>query len=195
MKNGLDEFDHTRRRFVLGAASLVGGAGIAATTIPFLSAWWPNAKAIAAGEPTECDVSKLSPGQQVIVAWRGKPVLVVRRSKEMLEQLPKLRTQLRDPDSKVAQQPSYTQNEYRSISPEYVVLVGICTHLGCAPKYRPVIGSVEANWPGGFYCPCHGSKFDLAGRVFQGVPAPVNLEVPPYKFITNQRLMIGLDPD
>jgi len=186
-----EEVDQGRRRFLVRSTSVLGGVGAAFAAVPFVSSWLPSAKAKAAGAPVECDISKLEFGQQLTVEWRGKPVWVIRRSKEVLDNLNKHDNQLRDPKSLVEQQPSYAQNLYRSINPEYLVLVGICTHLGCSPKYRPDLGELGADWPGGFFCPCHGSKFDLSGRVFQGVPAPINLEVPPYKFINKHLLLIG----
>ncbi len=187
-----------RRRFLTGAATVVGGAGLAAATIPFLASFKPSAKAEAAGAPVEVDVSRLQPGQMVTVEWRGKPVWIVHRSDKMLGFLPELDDRLRDPHSTRAdQQPDYAQNEYRSLRPEYMVMVGICTHLGCAPTYRPEIAPADLgeDWRGGFFCPCHGSRFDLAGRVYKGVPAPTNLEVPPYRFVTDSRILIGEDPE
>lgn len=190
-----DDVDLGRRRFLLTSTTVVGGVGMFMSSIPFVSSWWPNAKAQAAGEPIELDITKLIPGQQVTVAWRGKPVFVIRRPKDVLDRLDENRDTLRDPDSKVDQQPIYARNRYRSLRPDILVLVGVCTHLGCSPKYRPVVGELGKGWPGGFYCPCHGSKFDLAGRVFQGVPAPINLEVPPHKFIEDKLLIVGVDPE
>jgi ubiquinol-cytochrome c reductase iron-sulfur subunit len=139
----------------------------------------------------QVDLSKLEPGQQVTVAWQGKPVWIIRRTKTMLEQLALDEALLRDPNSLVDQQPEYAKNRYRSINPEYLVLIGICTHLGCSPKYTPEVNELGPHWPGGFFCPCHGSTFDLAGRVFKGVPAPINLQVPPYKFISEHVIVIG----
>lgn len=153
----------------------------------------PDAKAQAEGAPLQVDLSKMEPGQHLVIEWRGKPVWIIRRTKEMVQLLPQHESLLRDPKSLVEQQPAYAQNEYRSVNPEYLVLVGICTHLGCSPKYRPTPGELGADWPGGFFCPCHGSTFDLAGRVFKGVPAPVNMEVPPYHFINEHTLVIGED--
>lgn len=188
-----DEIDKNRRRFLVRATSIVGGVGAAFTAYPFMSSWWPSAKAQAAGAPVEVDISKLEMGQQLTVEWRGKPVWIIRRSKDIIEGLPKLDAKLRDPKSLVDQQPDYAKNEWRSVNPEYLVLIGICTHLGCSPKYRPGLGDLGPNWPGGFYCPCHGSTFDLAGRVYTGVPAPINLQVPPYKFVNDHTLLIGAD--
>ncbi len=188
-----DPVDKNRRRFLIGATTVVGGIGAAFTAVPFVSSWWPTARAEAAGAPVEVDIGKIEYGQQLTVEWRGKPVWIIRRSKEMLNNLNTHNNRLRDPHSQVEQQPDYAKNLYRSINPEYLVLVGICTHLGCSPKYRPDIGGLGADWPGGFYCPCHGSLFDLSGRVFQGVPAPINLEVPPYTYINDHLILIGVD--
>lgn len=188
-----DVVDKDRRRFLVAATSVIGGVGAAMTAIPFAQSWWPSAKAEAAGAPVECDISKLEVGQQITVEWRGKPVWIIRRDKSVLDALPKIDTELRDPQSLVDQQPQYAKNEWRSRNPEYLVLIGICTHLGCSPKYRPDLGTLGASWPGGFYCPCHGSTFDMAGRVFKGVPAPINLQVPPYQFINDHTILIGAD--
>lgn len=182
--------DNSRRRFLTAATSVVGGAGVVAVAVPFLSSWNPSARAQSAGAPVEADISKLEAGQQIIVKWRGKPVWVVKRDDASLATLKKLEGELRDPASDDSNQPAYAKNEYRSIKPEYLVVVGICTHLGCSPTYRP---EVTADWMGGFFCPCHGSKFDIAGRVFAGVPAPTNLEIPPYRFVTDGVLLIGED--
>ncbi|NQZ54765.1 MAG: ubiquinol-cytochrome c reductase iron-sulfur subunit, partial [Piscirickettsiaceae bacterium] len=175
--------DNGKRRFLTTAASVVvGGAGAAAVAVPFITSMLPSAKAQAAGAPVEADISKLVIGQQMTIEWRGKPVWIVRRSTAALESLATLNDVLRDPESSVAsQQPEYCVNETRSIRDEIIVLVGVCTHLGCSPTYRPELAPEDLgpNWKGGFFCPCHGSKFDLAGRVYQGVPAPTNLEVPP----------------
>lgn len=188
-----ETIDEQRRRFLLATTGILGGVGVACALTPFISSWLPSAKAKAAGAPVQVDLSKLEPGQQVTVEWRGKPVWIIRRTKEMLAQLSRHDSLLRDPDSIVEQQPAYAKNQYRSINPEYLVLVGVCTHLGCSPKYNPAENTLGANWPGGFYCPCHGSTFDLAGRVFKGFPAPINLEVPPYQFISEKVIVIGQD--
>ncbi|WP_440996877.1 ubiquinol-cytochrome c reductase iron-sulfur subunit [Arhodomonas sp. SL1] len=191
-----DGTDRSRRRFLTGAVTVVGGAGVVATAVPFLSYWQPSARAQAAGAPVEVDISKLEPGQRISLEWRGKPIWVFRRSEDMLAKLPELNDRLRDPESSVeSQQPPYAQNETRSIRPEVGVLNPICTHLGCIPLYRPEVGSVDADWPGGLFCPCHGSKFDMAGRVFQGVPAPTNLEVPPYWYPEENRIVVGEHQD
>ncbi|QBS13426.1 ubiquinol-cytochrome c reductase iron-sulfur subunit [Legionella geestiana] len=175
------------------ATAVLGGAGALCALTPLAGSWFPSAKAEAAGAPVEVDVSQMEPGQQVTVAWRGKPVWIIRRTDEMLKHLADNELQLRDPQSLVTQQPAYAQNRYRSIKPEYLVLIGICTHLGCSPKYEPDVNELGPDWPGGFFCPCHGSTFDLAGRVFRGVPAPINLEVPPYHFKNDHTLVIGED--
>lgn len=188
-----DDIDLERRRFLVTASSVLGGVGVAYGLTPFVSSWWPSAKARAAGAPVEVDVSKMEPGQQVTVEWRGKPVWIIKRTKSMLKGLKRHDALLRDPQSIVEQQPSYAQNNHRSRKPEYLVLVGVCTHLGCSPKYKPTLGELGPQWPGGFYCPCHGSKFDLAGRVYKGVPAPINMEVPPYTFVNQHTLIIGMD--
>lgn len=187
-----DNIDTGRRRFLTAATTVIGGIGAAYVAVPLLGSLRPSAKAEAAGAPVQVDISKLAEGEQITVEWRGKPVWIVRRTAEMLAELPKLDGDLRDPSSEVEQQPAYAKNEYRSIKPEYFVAVGICTHLGCVPTYRPQPGSVDATWAGGFFCPCHGSKFDMAGRVYKGVPAPTNLEVPPYKYVTETSVLVGM---
>ena len=182
-----------RRKFLLQVTTALGGFGALCALTPFITSWLPSAKAKAAGAPVEVDLSALEPGQQVTIEWQGMPVWIIRRTQEMLTHLDRARGDLRDPASLVAQQPEYAKNKYRSIKPEYLVLVGICTHLGCSPKYTPTVEELGPDWPGGFYCPCHGSTFDLAGRVFKGVPAPINLQVPPYKFISEKAIVIGED--
>jgi len=187
--------DLKKRRMLINATSVVGGAGVAVALIPFVSSMSPSAKAKAAGAPVEANISKLEPGQRLTVEWRGKPVWVVRRTEKVLSELPSLDEGLRDPASEVvSQQPTYAQNAYRSIKSEYSILVGICTHLGCSPKYRPDVAPADlgADWKGGFFCPCHGSKFDLAGRVYKGVPAPTNLVVPPHKYLSDALVLIGV---
>lgn len=189
-----------RRRFLTATASVVGGVGLGFTAVPFVSSWQPSERARAFGAPVEIDISKLDPGQLVAVLWRGKPVWVVRRTSESLDALDKLDPVVRDPDSVVeGQQPRYAQNRHRSLNPEYLVLVGLCTHLGCSPQYVVAAAadrySLGGEWQGGFFCPCHGSKFDLAGRVYQGVPAPTNLEVPPHRYLDGARIEIGVHQD
>ncbi|WP_058463234.1 ubiquinol-cytochrome c reductase iron-sulfur subunit [Legionella adelaidensis] len=192
-ENTEEIIDEERRRFLLKTTSVVGGVGALCALTPFVSSWSPSAKAQAAGAPVQVDLSKLEPGQQITVEWRGRPVWIVRRTEEMLKNLAGHNDQLRDPDSLVEQQPEYAKNKYRSLKPEYLVLIGICTHLGCSPKYKPFEKELGPDWPGGFYCPCHGSMFDLAGRVYKSVPAPINLEVPPYRFISDHEIIIGED--
>ncbi len=183
--------DEERRQFLLKASGVLGGVGALCALTPFVSSWLPSVKARALGAPVEVDLSRIEPGQQATVEWQGSPVWIIRRTKAMLASLQTVTPDLRDPNSLVDQQPEYAKNRYRSIKPEYLVLVGICTHLGCSPKFTPNLQELGPSWPGGFYCPCHGSTFDLAGRVFKGVPAPINLRVPPYKFLSEHVILIG----
>jgi ubiquinol-cytochrome c reductase iron-sulfur subunit len=190
--------DLGRRRFLTATATVVGGIGAAFVAVPFLKSWSPSERAQAAGAPVEADISKLEEGAMMTVEWRGKPVWLLKRNQKMLDDLPTLKDQLLDPNSEMAsQQPKYAQNANRSIKPEVLVLVGICTHLGCSPTFRPDVAPADLGptWKGGFFCPCHGSRFDLAGRVYKGVPAPKNLEVPSYRFLSDSRLLIGVDPE
>ncbi len=186
-----------RRNFLIGATTVVGSAGVVGVAVPFIGSWAPSAKARAAGAPIRIDISKMAPGEILgpIPAWRAKPIFVVKRSEEMLSMLNTRNQRLADPGSTRPQQPAYAQNDTRSIKPEVLVLVGLCTHLSCSPKFRPVVEAQEfdAEWIGGFFCPCHGSKFDLAGRVYAGVPAPSNLEVPPHYYESESVLVIGED--
>lgn len=183
-----------RRRFLTATTAVVGGLGTVAVAVPFIKSWNPSAKAKAAGAPVEVEISKLEEGQMVRVEWRGKPVWVVRRSQAVVEGLKSHENQLRDPNSDELQQPNYAQNPYRSIKPEYFIAVGICTHLGCSPTYLPDSFSEQVQGvKSGFFCPCHGSKFDMAGRVFQAVPAPLNLVIPPHMYLSDTRIVIGLD--
>ena len=187
-----------RRRFLTAATSVVGGVGAVGIATPFVASWNPSARAKAAGAPVKYNISKLEPGQMVTVEWRGKPVYVVRRSGEVLQNLEKVTPLLRDPDSEESVQPAYVNPENRAIKPQLLVLVGLCTHLGCAPTYRPEVGVADLGgdeWMGGFFCPCHGSKFDLAGRVYKGVPAPSNLDVPPYSYEGDDVIVIGVDQE
>ena len=188
-----DGVNHSRRRMLIGTTAAVGAVGAAFVATPFVKSWNPSAKAKAAGAPVTADLSNLEPGQQMVVEWRGKPVWVVRRSKEALADLDKVAGDLRDPESNESVQPDFAKNEHRSIKPEYAILVGICTHLGCSPTYRPEVAPADLgqNWRGGFFCPCHGSTYDMAGRVYKGVPAPLNLEVPPYKYLSDNVVVIG----
>jgi ubiquinol-cytochrome c reductase iron-sulfur subunit len=190
-----DDVNPGRRRFLTAATTVVGGVGVAFALVPFISSMQPSAKARAAGAPVRADISKLEEGQMIRVKWRGKPVWVVKRTPEMLDTLPTLNDQLRDPTSQESEQPKYAQNEVRSIKPEILVAIGICTHLGCSPTYRPDVAPADlgADWKGGFFCPCHGSTFDIAGRVFAGVPAPTNLPVPPHRYLSETEILIGED--
>ncbi len=185
------------RRLWLAATTTAGGVGLVATAIPFVSSLAPSERARAQGAPVEVDLSTIEPGEIKTVDWRGQPVFVLHRSREMLESLGGHDDLLADPGSRRSVQPLYAANADRSIRPEVAVMVGICTHLGCIPTFRPTPGSasIDAAWPGGFYCPCHGSKFDLAGRVFKNVPAPTNLVVPPHRYAAADRLLIGVDPN
>lgn len=195
-----DGTNQGRRRFLVAATSAVGAVGAVGVAVPFVKSWNPSAKAKAAGAPVKVNLSKLEPGQMMTVEWRGKPVYVVRRTQEALDNLRKMDGRVADPQSEQEQQPAYAQNENRSIRDEFVFLVGLCTHLGCAPMFRPEVGAPELahqgeEWMGGFFCPCHGSKFDLAGRVFNGVPAPSNLEVPPHRYETDTIVVVGEDQE
>jgi ubiquinol-cytochrome c reductase iron-sulfur subunit len=187
--------DPGKRRFLIAVTSAAGAVAAGAATWPFLASMAPSEKAKALGAPTEIDIGKLEPGQLVRGEWRGKVVWVVRRTKEMVDNLKKLEGQLADPNSDISEQPAYAKNEVRAINPEYFVVVGICTHLGCSPTFRPEVGPADlgADWLGGFFCPCHGSRFDLAGRVYKGVPAPTNLPVPPHVYVSDTRVLIGAD--
>jgi ubiquinol-cytochrome c reductase iron-sulfur subunit len=190
-----EHVDKGRRQLLTAATALTGAVGAAFAATPFLASWKPSARAKALGAPVEIDISKLEAGAMLKVEWRGKPVWVVRRTPEMLESLASVDERLADPASEASSQPEYAQNEARAIRPEYLVVLGVCTHLGCAPLSRFTRGDVElgADWPGGFYCPCHGSKFDLAGRVYKGVPAPTNLSIPPYAFVDDNHILVGQD--
>jgi ubiquinol-cytochrome c reductase iron-sulfur subunit len=188
--------DKKRRHFLTAAATVVGGVGVVATAVPFVSTLAPSAKTKAIGGPVEVDISGIKPGERKTVKWRGKPVWILRRSKEAVAELANMADILRDPQSDVEQQPAYAKNDYRSVNPEYLVVVGLCTHLGCSPNYLArgdESHDFGQDWKGGFFCPCHGSKFDLAGRVFKGVPAPANLVVPKYQFISDTIILIGDD--
>ncbi|MFK7829168.1 MAG: ubiquinol-cytochrome c reductase iron-sulfur subunit [Congregibacter sp.] len=193
-----EEVDEHRRRFLTVTTSAVGAAGAVAVAVPFIGSWNPSAKAKAAGAPVKADISKVEPGQMVVVEWRGKPVYVVNRTTEMLADLDNVDSLLKDPESTASKQPAYITGKGRSIRPELLIVVGLCTHLGCAPKFRPEVGAADLGgdeWMGGFFCPCHGSKFDLAGRVYSGVPASANLEVPPYSFESQSVVVIGVDAE
>ena len=192
--------DHseTRRRFLTAATSVVGVGGVAGVAVPFLGSWNPSEKAKAAGAPVRADIGGIEPGQMVVIEWRGKPVYVLRRTAEQVSDLATLNGDLKDPLSEASGQPAYISGEARALNEELLVIVGLCTHLGCAPKFRPEVGAADMGgdeWLGGFFCPCHGSKFDLAGRVYKGVPASANLEVPPYSFEGENVLVIGVDAE
>ncbi len=185
--------DQSKRQFLTSALTVVGAVGTGYLAVPFLAQMQPSAKAMAAGAPVEVDISKMEPGQLIRVAWRGKPVWILNRTPQVLETLKTLDNELRDPLSQESTQPESSKNPVRSIKPEIFVAVGLCTHLGCSPTFRPEISPADLGdkWKGGFFCPCHGSWFDLAGRVYRGVPAPTNLEIPPYRYITDTLLIVG----
>jgi len=186
--------DKTRRNLVV-ATSVAGGAASIGAAMPFVASMMPSERAKAAGAPVEVDISSLAPGELKVFEWRGKPVWVIRRTQEMLSSLKSVTGKLTDPASKDSQQPQYAANEYRSIKPDVMVMEGVCTHLGCSPQMKPADAKEEmgGDWGGGFYCACHGSKFDLAGRVYRGAPAPTNLPVPPHQFLSDSTLLIGDD--
>ena len=186
-----------RRRFLTTSATVVGGVGVLATAVPFVSTFTPSAKARAIGAPVEVDIGDIQPGEVKIVKWQGKPVWILRRDEDSLNSITELDSDVRDPESEEEQQPKYARNQYRSIKPEYLIVVGYCTHLGCSPKHvlegEGASFGLSDDWSGGFFCPCHGSRFDLAGRVFKGVPAPTNLIVPPHQYLSDTRVIIGED--
>ncbi len=184
-----------RRKFLVAATSAMGAVGAVGVAIPFIGSWNPSAKAKAAGAPVRVDVSKVRPGEQIRAEWRGKPVFVVRRTAENLASLDSTDSVVLDPQSEAPQQPSYVDTKTRSIDPEVFIAVGICTHLGCSPQFRPEVAPADlgAEWVGGYFCPCHGSRFDLAGRVYKAVPAPLNLVVPPHRYETETVVVIGED--
>ncbi len=193
-----EAIDKGRRQLLTAATTLTGAVGVAFAAVPFLASWKPSARAKALGAPVEIDISKLEPGAMLKIEWRGKPVMIVRRTREMIEKLGANDDRLADPGSDQSRQPDYAKNAARAINPEYFVVLGVCTHLGCLPQNRfrpgahPDVG-LSSDWPGGFFCPCHGSKFDLSGRVYSGVPAPTNLEIPPYSIAASGHIVIGLD--
>lgn len=192
-----DDADPKRRRFLTQATCVVGGAGIAAAAVPFFASMSISARAQAAGAPVEADISKLSPGQKLTYEWRGKPVWVVRRTDRMLETLDTLEPKLADPDSSASEQPPYAENKYRARmeTKSVLVMVGLCTHLGCSPSYRPEVAPSDLGpeWLGGYFCPCHGSRYDISGRVYVGQPAPTNMSIPKYMMLDENRLLIGQD--
>ncbi|MCW2101204.1 UNVERIFIED_ORG: ubiquinol-cytochrome c reductase iron-sulfur subunit [Pseudomonas psychrophila] len=184
-----------RRRFLVAATSVVGAAGAVGAAVPFVGSWFPSAKAKAAGAPVKVNIAKVEPGQQMVAEWRGQPVFIVRRTEEILANLKKNDDRLADPDSKQSDQPTYVNPELRSIKPEILLLIGICTHLGCSPTFRPEVAPADLgkDWVGGYFCPCHGSHYDLAGRVYKAQPAPLNLPVPPYYYESDNIIVVGLD--
>jgi len=184
-----------RRRVLIAATSVVGAVGAAYVAVPFIASMNPSAKARAAGAPVEADIGKLEPGALLRVKWRGKPVWVVNRTEKMLASLAELEPTLVDPDSDASSQPGYCKNKHRSIKEQYLVVIGICTHLGCSPTYRPDVAPEDLGpeWKGGFFCPCHGSRFDLAGRVYKGVPAPTNLVIPKHVYVSDSIILVGED--
>jgi len=191
-----DGVDNSKRRFLTAATAVVGAVGAGFVAVPFLKSWSPSAAAKAAGAPVEVDISKLQPGQLMRVLWQKKPIWIVHRTEKNLADLKAMAdAELADPNSKIPQQPDYIKGTNRSLNDKYLVAVGLCTHLGCSPTYRPEVAPEDlgADWKGGFYCPCHGSKFDLSGRVYAGVPAPTNLIIPPYTYISDTRLIVGVD--
>lgn len=192
-----EQVDTGRRHFLTVATVATGAVGAAFVAVPFLASWKPSARAKAMGAPVEVDISKLEPGAMVKVEWRGKAVFIVHRTPQMLGLLEGIEPKLRDPGSNESEQPEFARNEARALKPEYLVLVGVCTHLGCAPidKFTPGDATVAADWEGGFFCPCHGSKFDISGRVYKDVPAPTNLPVPPYRFASDTRILIGAEAE
>jgi ubiquinol-cytochrome c reductase iron-sulfur subunit len=188
--NGVDT---SKRQFLTVAASMAGAVGAGFMAVPFVSSMQPSARAQAAGAPVEVDISLIEPGQLIRVKWRGRPVWILRRTPENLQDLAALDGVLRDPKSAESVQPKEAQNPVRAIKPEFFVALGLCTHLGCVPTFRPEVAPADlgADWKGGFFCPCHGSRFDLAGRVYKGVPAPTNLDIPPYRYLSDTRIIIG----
>lgn len=193
--NDQQQVNQGRRRFLTLATGAAGGVAAVGVVGTFVASWFPSERAKAAGAPVEVDFSKVESGQLITVEWQGKPVWVLNRTAEQQKELPTLNGTLVDPSSEVEHQPEYCKNELRSIKPELFVAIGICTHLGCSPTFRPDLAPADLGpeWKGGFFCPCHGSKFDLAGRVYKGVPAPTNLVIPPYKYINDTTLLVGSD--
>lgn len=194
-----DGVNTSRRRFLATATSVVGAGGVVGVAVPFVGSWNPSAKAKAAGAPVKFDAGKLEVGQMAVVEWRGKPVYVVRRAPATVTALESLDTHLKDPASSTSDQPTYVEGRARAIKDDLMVMVGLCTHLGCAPKFKPEVGTVPtpdgSEWIGGFFCPCHGSMFDLAGRVYKGVPASENLVIPPYRYESDNVIVIGEDQE
>lgn len=186
-----------RRRFLVAATSVVGAAGAVGAAVPFVGSWFPSAKAKAAGAPVKVNVSKIEAGQQIVAEWRGKPVFIMRRTPEILANLAKIESVVADPESKASEQPAYVDRKVRSIKPELLIVEGLCTHLGCSPSFRPELAPADlgAEWVGGYFCPCHGSRYDLAGRVYKAQPAPLNLPVPPHSYESGDVIVIGVDQE
>ncbi|WP_313739224.1 ubiquinol-cytochrome c reductase iron-sulfur subunit [Pseudomonas sp.] len=186
-----------RRRFLVAATSVVGAAGAVGAAVPFVGSWFPSAKAKAAGAPVKVNIAKIEPGQQMVAEWRGQPVFIVRRTPEILGNLQKIVDDLSDPQSKASDQPTYVDAQTRSIKPDILILVGLCTHLGCSPTFRPEVAPVDLGpkWVGGYFCPCHGSHYDMAGRVYKSQPAPLNLPVPPHAYESDDIVVIGIDQE
>lgn len=186
-----------RRRFLVAATSVVGAAGAVGAAVPFVGSWFPSAKAKAAGAPVKVNIAKVEAGQQMVAEWRGQPVFIVRRTEEILGNLKKITGDLSDPESKASVQPAYVDPEVRSIKPEILILVGLCTHLGCSPTFRPEVAPADLGpkWVGGYFCPCHGSHYDLAGRVYKSQPAPLNLPVPPHSYESDEIIVIGVNQE
>ena len=191
-----DGVNNGRRRFLIASTSVVGATGVGFAAVPFLESWLPSAKARAVGAPVLVNLQALEPGQLLKVQWRGQTIGILRRTQEMITDLSKVDDVLADPESKEAIQPAYVHGEQRALKPEYLIVNMHCTHLGCVPQMIPQVGPqpFDDNWNGGFYCPCHKSKFDLSGRVYKGVPAPTNLTIPPYSFLDDFTVMIGVSP-
>jgi ubiquinol-cytochrome c reductase iron-sulfur subunit len=192
-----DGVNNGRRRFLIATTSVVGATGVGIAAIPFLESWKPSAKAQAIGAPVQVNIDGLEPGQLMKVQWRGQTIGILRRSQQTLELLPSQDDRLRDPSSQESEQPAFAQNEGRALNEEYLVVNMHCTHLGCVPQIVPTVGPepFDDDWKGGFFCPCHKSKFDMAGRVYKGVPAPTNLRIPPYSYVDNTTLLIGVSPE
>jgi len=195
-RNGQPGTRSSRRRFLTAATTVIGGIGVAALAVPFIKSWLPSERARSGGAPVQVDLSKIETGRQVTVEWRSRPVFVLHRSRDMLDRLNQRShwQRLRDPQSEVeTQQPVYAKNATRAMREDFFIVIGVCTHLGCIPTFRPEVApdDLGAEWPGGYFCPCHSSKFDLAGRVFKGVPAPTNLVVPPYRYLDDNIVEIG----
>lgn len=192
-----EDVDESKRQFLTTALTVVGAVGSGYLAVPFLAQMQPSTKTEAAGAPVEVDISKIEPGQLIRVAWRGKPVWILSRTAKELDTLPELESVLSDPESNESEQPEYAKNQHRSIKPEVFIAIGLCTHLGCSPTFRPEVAPPDLGdeWLGGFFCPCHGSRFDFAGRVYSGVPAPTNLVIPPHRYVTDTLLMIGEEPE